>query len=69
MDAFEAIRKMQYFAKIVTTPKSIFPADSLSVAVKKKELEIIGEKLTERGIAPLKTVSLERCVFSYLYGI
>ncbi len=67
-DAFEAIKKMQFFAKIIPTPKDVFPAESLSIAVKKEDLEVLSDKLLELKIKPIKTVSLERCVFAYTFG-
>lgn len=67
-EAFEAIKKMQFFAKIIPTPKDVFPAESLSIAVKKEDIGILSDKLQELKIKPIKTVSLEKCVFSYTYG-
>jgi len=64
-EAFEAIKKMRFFAKIVPTPKDVFPAKSLSIAVKKEDLGILSDKLQELKIVPIKSVTFEKCVFSY----
>lgn len=69
MNAFEEIKKHQFFAKIIPTPKEIFPAESLSIAVKKEDFDAISTKLAESKITPIKTVILKKCVLSYFYNV
>ena len=65
--AFDLIKKRGYFAKIIQTPKEVFSASSLSIAVKNTDLEEIQKDFERESVKPLKSVVLKRCALDYLF--
>lgn len=65
--AFDLIKKNGYFAKIIQTPKEIFSASSLSIAVKNTDLENIQKQFELESVKPLKSIVLKRCALDYLF--
>ncbi len=65
--AFELIKKRGYFAKIIQTPKEVFSASSLSIAVKNTDLKEIEKDFEQASVKPLKSVVLKRCALDYLF--
>ena len=65
--AFELIKKSGCFAKIIQTPKEVFSASSLSIAVKNTDLEKIQKKFEQESVKPLKSVVLKKCALDYLF--
>ena len=65
--AFDIIKKSGFFAKIIQTPKEVFSASSLSIAVKNTDLEQIQKQFERESVKPLKSVVLKRCALDYLF--
>ncbi len=65
--AQESIQSMRLFSKTVPAPKSLFPANSLGIAVRKQDLETILETLQNKGINPLKCLESDQCVLSHFF--
>ncbi len=65
--AFKLIKKKGYFAKIIQTPREVFAASSLSIAVRNTDLNKIEEEFERESICPIKSIVLKRCALDYLF--
>lgn len=65
--AFQLVRKKGYFAKIIQTPREVFAASSLSIAVRNADLTKIEEEFERESICPIKSIVLKRCALDYLF--
>jgi len=65
--AFALIKGKGCFAKIITTPKKVFAASSLSIAVREKDLKVIKKEFEATGITPIKSVLLKQCALDFQF--